>query len=577
MILLSKEQADQLKRRFGLLYGEENAPRLMERFHMMLGRYGVGENTTAEADRWSERDTILITYADSIVRDGEAPLETLRQFLECHAGTAIRCVRLLPFCPSSSDDGFSVIDYRRVDTRHGNWADVVRLGREFDLMFDLVLNHCSRRSSWFRDFVTGVEPARSYFLPTDPDTDLSAVDRPGGRSLLTKVSTRHGDEWVWTTFGSDQIDLNWRNPNLLFEFLDIVFLYLSEGARVLQLDAVAFLWKEMGTDCLHRPETHEVVKLFRDVLDIVSPRTLLATDPSVPQGENLHYFGEGDEAHLVYNVSLPPLLLHGLLRGDCSLVRDWSESLAELPEAQTFLHYTASQDGIDVRPLRGRVGEEEIDWLIRQVQDRGGRVTYRTGPEGTESPYEVNISYVDALAMPGEEELGVRRFLCSQVIMLSLPGVPAIYLQSLLGASNDIEGFEALGHNRALNRKKWNIEQLEMILADETSLQSMVFGKLLAFLRRRGHHAVFHPAAGIEFLDLGSEILAFRRIEEGGEDLLCLFNFSDRGHALQISDLYRPFSGLKVIRDVLNEETIELTGDPVFHLEPYGAHWLSFV
>lgn len=129
-------------------------------------------------------------------------------------------------------------------------------------MFDLVLNHCSARSSWFKDFIAGIEPARHYFLNMDPKQDYSEVVRPRTSPLLTKTRTIDGEANVWTTFSADQVDLNWCNPEVLFEFIDILMFYISKGMRIVRMDAVAFVWKELGTNCIHLPETHEIVKLF---------------------------------------------------------------------------------------------------------------------------------------------------------------------------------------------------------------------------------------------------------------------------------------------------------------------------
>ncbi|MEX0326258.1 MAG: alpha-amylase family glycosyl hydrolase, partial [Puniceicoccaceae bacterium] len=272
--MLSRLQKQQLQKRLGRLYGDQ-AVDLVRRFEAMVGRYGVGLEYPPPGDLWDHRTTVLITYADTI-REGEAkPLRALHKFLTEHLRGVFSTVHLLPFFPWSSDDGFSVIDFRKVHPDYGKWEDVEAVGEDFELMFDLVLNHCSRKSQWFRDFVTGIAPARWYFLPMDPETDLSSVVRPRPWPLLTKTSTRDGPVHVWTTFSDDQMDLNWQNPDVLFEFLDILFLYLSKGCRIFRLDAVAFLWKQVGTSCLHLPETHEIVKLFRDVLSWVDPRTIL--------------------------------------------------------------------------------------------------------------------------------------------------------------------------------------------------------------------------------------------------------------------------------------------------------------
>ncbi|NDH01080.1 MAG: hypothetical protein EBY43_08400 [Opitutae bacterium] len=314
---ISSTRLKLLRRRLGKLYGVERADRLLDRIYQMIGRYGVGVglSPSGQSSGLSQQDVVLITYADMVQSKDRAPLDVLREFCSQHLKGAVSTVHLLPFYPWTSDDGFSVVDYRQVHPDYGKWIDIENFSKEFQLMFDLVLNHCSSKSPWFKEFVSGVEPGMNYIMEGDSEADLSAVVRPRSTPLLTPYQTRGGEKNVWTTFSADQVDLDWTCPDLLFEFLDIILFYLSMGCRILRLDAVAFLWKKLGTNCLHLPETHEVIKLIRNFVEVVAPETILLTETNVPHEENVSYFGKGDEAHAVYQFSLPPLLLHGLLRG----------------------------------------------------------------------------------------------------------------------------------------------------------------------------------------------------------------------------------------------------------------------
>ena len=573
--LLSQQSADRIRERLSRLYGEKRAPMLMERFLMLLGRYGVApRNGSPPAALWDENDVVLITYADSIQRDAEAPLATLRGFLRERVKGLVSTVHILPFYPWSSDDGFSVIDYRKVHPEYGRWSDVERLGEDFSLMFDLVLNHCSRHSAWFRDFVTGIAPARHYFHEVDPNTDLSAVVRPRPWPLLTRTPTRDGDAWVWTTFSEDQVDLNWANPDVLFEFLDILFWYLSKGCRMLRLDAVAFLWKRIGTECLHLPETHEVIKLLRDVAGIVAPDRILITETNVPHAENLSYLGAGDEAHMVYNFTLPPLLLHALLRQDASNLSAWARTLPELPDGQALLNFTASHDGIGVRPLQGILPDAERDWLAKQVRERGGRVSMKADSDGSESPYELNITYCDALRDPGDAELGVARFLCSQAVALALRGIPAVYIHSLLGTPNDLQGMEQSGHNRAINRRKWRLDDLQGELSRPAGRMSRIFTRTTQWLRRRANHPAFHPASAQAVLDLGPHLFAFQRVARDGETVVCVFNFTAQQQAVALADLHPSFKEPGSCRDILNSASLPTGPRRHLKLAPFQACWL---
>ncbi|MEX0332077.1 MAG: sugar phosphorylase [Puniceicoccaceae bacterium] len=571
--MLSRLQKQQLQKRLGRLYGDQ-AIELVARFEAMIGRYGVGLEYPPPGDLWDHRTTVLITYADTI-RDGETkPLRALHTFLTDHLKGVFSTVHLLPFFPWSSDDGFSVIDFRKVHPEYGKWEDVEAVGEDFELMFDLVLNHCSRKSQWFRDFVTGIAPARWYFLPMDPKTDLSSVVRPRPWPLLTKTSTRDGPVHVWTTFSEDQMDLNWQNPDVLFEFLDILFLYLSKGCRIFRLDAVAFLWKQVGTTCLHLPETHEIVKLFRDVLSWVDPRTILLTETNVPHEENISYFGECDEAHMVYNFSLPPLILHGLLKGSSALLAEWARSLPELSPEQSFFNFTASHDGIGVRPLQGLVPQEELDWIITEVESRGGRVSMKANPDGTQSPYELNITYRDVLSVNGDMDLSLARFLLSQAIVLAFKGVPAIYIHSLLGTPNDQEGVAATGQNRSINRKKWERGDLQQQLDDPDSGQARIFHKLSDWIRIRNQHPAFHPGAAMEVLDFGKGIFGFIRTSRTGvEKILCLYNMTDKQQSISWADCFPGVRQKTEVRELLGRQSLKAKRGKLV-LKPCFAYWL---
>ncbi len=574
---LSNVILERIAGRLKRLYPDQSEG-LIDRLLFTVGRYGTGTDRRKPDRLWDEEDVVLITYADSLRRTAddfnELPLVTLRRFFKEHLKGAVSTVHLLPFYPWSSDDGFSVINYREVDPAVGGWGEVEDLSRECDLMFDLVLNHCSSESSWFKDFVSGIQPGRHYFLEMDPDTDLSEVVRPRTSPILTETPTRDGKTHVWTTFSADQVDLNWQNPDLLFEFIDILFLYISKGARILRMDAVAFLWKKLGTTCIHLPETHEVVKLFRDLCELVAPEVLVLTETNVPQEENLSYFGEGDEAHMVYNFSLPPLLLHGLLRNDARHVTEWAKELPELPKDCTYFNFSSSHDGIGVRPLKGILDDKELDFLVEEVQKREGRVNFRTGLGGKQEPYELNITYFSALSEPGDEEAGVARFLCSQAVVLSLRGIPTIYIHALMATPNYLEGMEATGQNRTINRKKWEVTELNALLEDETTAQSRVFQGLVRLLRRRSNYKAFHPDGEQRVLEMGNSFfVVLRRSPDRTETILCIFNFSGERQIIKNPQDTEMARKIKSFYDIVSGKTFG-SGKKGITLEPYQFLWL---
>lgn len=532
----STSQAGRVRQLLNELYpGEGDA--LLSEVLELAERYRADLGDRTRAERWSERSAYLITYADMLsTRDASrTPLQCLRRFLEEGLKGVLDTVHILPFFPWTSDDGFSVVDYRQVEPSYGTWDDVEALSGEFNLMFDLVLNHCSAKSEWFQNFIEGTDPGSRYFhaFASPGEVDTRIVVRPRPWPLLTQVGTTDGDRWVWTTFSEDQVDLNFGEPEVLLEFLDILLSYVARGAGVIRLDAVAFLWKISGTTCQHLPQTHAVVKLMRTLLDMVAPEAVLLTETNVPHAENLSYFGEGDEAHMVYQFSLPPLILHALLRENSQFLTRWASQLESPPAGGTFLNFTASHDGIGVRPLQGIVPDEEIHWLADRARQNGGAVNTKTNEDGTQSPYELNVTYFSVLQDPADENISIARFLCSQAIAMSMQGIPALYFNSLCGARNWIEGREQTGQNRTVNRQKWDIEDFEASLGEVGTIEHRVFSGLRDLLKIRREQAAFHPESSQEIHQVGESMFAVRRSEgEHGQVIECVFNLTGKPRVL---------------------------------------------
>jgi len=402
------------------------------------------------------------------------------------------------------------------------------------------LNHASRYSSWFDDFVHRIRPACDYFIEANPKSDLSAVIRPRSTPLLTPVETFEGIRHVWTTFSDDQIDLDFSNPDVLFEFLDILLLYLSKGAKIIRLDAVAYIWKKIGTSCIHLPECHQMVKLFRAFLEQVAPNVVLITETNVPHEENIKYFGDGDEAHMIYQFTLPPILLHSFHSGSSELLSNWANSLADIPSGCTYFNFTASHDGIGLRPLEGLISEEDVANLASQIGRRGGEVSLKSNSDGTTSPYELNCTYIDALSDP-DGNLGpeaVDRFLSSQAIAMALNGIPGIYFHNLVGTRNYYEGIRRYGFPRAINRKKWEIRELEKLVGDKSTHHHSVFEGYRKMLRVRSSCSAFHPDGKQDILDIGRSVFAIRRTgPDRCQAVVSVTNFSPQAENLDVSAL----------------------------------------
>jgi glycosidase len=565
---------NRIRNRFGRLYGSL-ADICMERLDVLFGRHHAHGVTRKPRSLWDESDVLLITYGDMVRQPDQSPLQTLDAFCSAELPQAFSAVHILPFFPYSSDDGFSIIDYRRVEPELGTWEDVQGIGNNFKLMVDLVLNHCSRQSEWFRDYIQGLAPFRDYFIEVEPGTDLCEVVRPRSKPLLTEVPYLNEKRLVWTTFSEDQIDLNFANPDVLFEFIDILLTYIGRGARLVRLDAIAYLWKQIGTSCIHLEQTHEIVKLFREIVRIAAPDVILLTETNVPHAENVSYFGRSDEAHMVYQFSLPPLLLHALQSGNGEYLTRWADDLDPPPRGCTFLNFTASHDGIGVRPLEGILPEGEIRFVLDRVRANGGRVSTKRGLDGSDTPYELNITYIDALARPGEpEDMLYRRYLCSQTLPLALRGLPAVYFNNLFGARNHTEGVEATGQVRAINRQKWDLDALQGMIHDRSNLHGNIFYEYRRRLLLRARQPALHPDAAQQVLDLGPDLFAvLRTATDDSQRLLCLHNLTDRPVEVRYADVHQTFRTNTQAAELLAEHPVDTI--TTHALEPYQTAWIS--
>jgi len=568
---LSAPLLARIRNRLLFLYGQNQGEeaflrleRMLEAFQRPAGVFSGG---------FDEKDVLLITYGDTLASAAESGLAALARFCERRLGDLISAVHVLPFYPYSSDYGFSVVDYLSVNPELGTWSDVGNLRTRFKLMFDFVLNHVSARSEWFQAFLRGDERFCDFFICTDLQRDYSSVTRPRSSPLLTPFETSWGRRWVWTTFSADQIDLNYRNPDVLLAMLDVMLRYVELGADLLRMDAVGYLWKEVGTSCTNLPQAHEIVKLFRDVLDAVAPHVAIVTETNVPHRENVGYFGDGrDEAQMVYQFALPVLVLDAFAREDARHLQDWTGSLNLPSETTAFFNFLASHDGIGVIPATGILSQHEVDALVERVLAHGGEVSYKTNHDGRDGVYELNITYYDALSSPHSSERRERkrdRFLCSQAIMLALRGVPGLYIHSLFGSHNDTRRFLETGWKRDLNHGKLDLSWLEGELDDGQSEVAGVFAGYARLLRVRRAQAAFHPASPQRILPTGASVFGFQRGPHKGQIVVALHNVSSEVQGVDAAVLPDVGAGY---RDLLNG-ALYGSSQPIT-LAPYQVVWL---
>jgi sucrose phosphorylase len=524
---------------------------------------------------WTEHDALLITYGNSIIDGVHKPLDLLHDFLLRRMKGVVNGVHILPFFPFTSDDGFAVSDFRVVNPQLGDWPDINRIAGEFHLMSDLVLNHVSSQGAWFNAYRQGQAPYDRFFFEASPDDDLDNVVRPRTTPLLQKVETTHGARHVWCTFSHDQIDLDFRNPEVLLEFLRIIRLHVDNGVQIIRLDAVAFLWKEIGSPSIHLPQTHAVVKLMRLLCNYAAETVILLTETNVPKAENLSYFGKRDEAHAIYNFPLPPLILHAMMSGSASYLKRWQKGMPPAQLGCAYLNFTASHDGIGMRPAEGILPKEEQDKMIATIKDIGGLVSMRALPGGGEAPYEINTTFYEATGQTfaGSDAYHFDRFICSQTIVMSLEGIPAFYIHSMLATPNDHDQVERRTMNRAINRHNWDKPTLNALLDDPNTQNARVLDALSKRLKIRAQQSAFHPNATQFTMSLRDDVFGvWRQSLDRHQSIFALHNMSNE--TVDVSQDAMNLIDDEDWFDLLSGETIDSTAATVT-LAPYQCRWIT--
>jgi glucosylglycerate phosphorylase len=562
--MTKQELVQHVEKRLRTIYGDDFKEEFLTSFTDLMDKWS--RHAWESAAPVSEENVYLITYGDSIYEEGKPTLASLHTFLNEKVKGSVTDVHLLPMFPYTSDDGFSVVDYRQVDEKLGDWSNIEGLSQDYRLMFDFVANHISKSSEWFQGYLNGEERYQEYFVPKDASFDTSAVVRPRTSPLYHEYEGRDGVKTAWTTFSEDQVDLNFRHYPVLEETTDILLEYASKGGTSIRLDAIGFIWKESGTTSIHLPQAHEIIKLWREVMDFFKPNTQIITETNVPHQENISYFGDGtDEANMVYQFSLPPLVLFSLTTHNGEKLTEWAKTIDTVSNTATYFNFLASHDGIGMRPTEGILTEDDKQLLVNKVKENGGRVSYKANSDGTQSVYELNVNYSAALVNQGEdttEELEVKKMLAAHSILLSFVGVPAIYYHSLLGSHNDEAGVESSGINRRINREKLELGSiLEELETD--SRREGIFEGLQEMISIRQKESAFSPYAGQEVLELGGNVFGLKRFnDDTGESILFVVNLDAKSVEVNL-----PHSGVDLVSGREVSEVVEL--------RPYEFMWVK--
>ena len=520
----------------------------------------------------SEKTSLVICYGDNINSNQKSSIQVFQNFFKKNLNKYFNAIHFLPFYPSSSDSGFAVKDHYKIEKRIGSWSDIKKISKSSHVMADIVINHSSARGLWFKNFLKKKRPGKDYFLTVNSKFNTSKVVRPRDHKLLKKIDIFGKSDFLWRTFSADQIDLDFKNPSVLLRFIKIMIHLVSNGVTIFRLDAIAYLWKKNGTNCINLKQTHEIVKLLRLISNLLNVETIIITETNLPEKENLSYFGKNDEANWIYNFSLPPLLIHAFLFENSSYLNKWSKKLPNAKFQNSYLNFIASHDGIGMRPTEGILNERSLNNFLKRLKKNGSKFSYRKVQNTSKKVYEANITVFDALKKSDADPNGkffLERYIAAHAIMISFEGVPAIYFNSLFGKSNDEAKYVITGNNRDINRYKWNYENITKNLKDKNSKQSIFYQNLGKLLETRRKQKAFHPNAKRLNINLGSKIFCYERISlDKKQTIICITNLSTKLQYIKIN------KNLIKYRDLLGRK-IFFTLDKKIKLDPCQTIWLS--
>ena len=572
--MLKKDFSEKVKQYLFQIYSNDLSKKQINNLFLNIKSIFTQPMKRSKNKLWSEKDFLLITYADSIKKNNQKNFTTLNSFLKKYC-KEFSYIHILPFFPFSSDDGFAVEDYKKIKIEHGSWKDLKKITITFDIMVDLVINHCSSNNKLFKNFLEDRNPGKDFFVNSEKKFPKSnKIVRPRSSDLSKKVLVNGKNTYVWCTFGHDQVDFDFRNPNVLLYFFEIIKFYLDQDIKALRLDAVAFLWKELGTRCINLPQTHNIIRLIRLIIDRFYNKTLIITETNIPSHENLTYFGNNNEAHCIYNFSLAPLLIHAVVSGNSFYLKKWSRGMPPAQENNSYLNFLSTHDGIGMRPVEGILPENEIQKYFNFFKKQGGLFSYRTNA-GKKSVYEVNITLLEAFkeCYNGKDKFFLERFILAHTILFSMEGIPAIYIQNYLGSKNDNAKVKKTNSFRSINRRNWNFDSLVKIFKNKSNINSKILHSLNRLMVLRKKQIAFHPNATQFTLQLGDIFFGiWRQSIDRSQSIFCISNLTNVKQKISLLDIN--LISTNNWFDILSNKKIKNIGDELL-FKPYQTFWIS--
>ena len=446
----------------------------------------------------------LITYPDLL----GGSLHDLREILRSHFQDIFCGVHILPPYPSSGDRGFAPLTYFEIDPRLGTWEDVRDIGATFDVLVDLMVNHISRQSPYFQDFIQNGRESKYAGLfitldkiwpgsvPNPADVAKIFLRRPEHPFSDILIQSNGQVERVWSTFGtrdwSEQMDLDVHDPTTRYLFREILAHLSHNGVKMVRLDAIAFVIKKPGTTCFFvEPEIYAFIDWIETEARVVGIELLPEVHADFPIQLKL-----AEHGHWVYNFALPLLVLHTLLDKDSTALK---EHLRVCPRRQITM--LDCHDGIPVQPdLDGILGVDEAQKVVADCLARGANlnriysVAHRLRPDF--DAHQINITYYSALNADDAA------YLAARAIQFFTPGIPQVYYVGLLAGENDPSAVLQTGENRAINRHNYTTAEVE------TAIQKPVVQRLMRLARFRNTYPAFDGE--FEILPTGERHLHLR-------------------------------------------------------------------
>ena len=567
------------------LYGEQKGLITYKKLERLIKKYSKKIVKDHYFKKYfDQKDVVLIIYGDNVLKKSENSLKTLWRFLDKNLKGYINFIHIIGLFLYSSDRGFSIIDYKKINPKLGSLKDLKIIENDFKLMVDFVCNHMSSKGKWFKEFEKGNKNYKDFFIAFDkkpPQKKIEKVFRPRSSQLFVVRRTSSGKKWIWRTFCYDQMDLNYQNPKVLLKMIDVFLFYIENRAEFIRLDAIAYIWKKLGTSCFLTKESHIFVKLLRKILDLLCPSADLIAEVNMGIKENIKYLGDGEnEAQIIYNFPLPCLVLCAFYNKNSQKILKWCKALKLPSEKTTFLNLLDCHDGISVVGAKDVLSKKEINKITSNILKNGGKIGYKKGCLGTQEPYEFNITWwnaINGIDQKETKEIKIKRYIAARAISFSLKGIPAVYFLGLFGTENCISCFKKTGKNRDINRKKFTEKKINFFIKNKESKEYKIFSKTKELLELRKEEKAFHPAATQKIIFLNKSIFSIIRTSlNKKENILVLINITKENKKIKISSKKLAIKSKKIFFDLISKEIFAIDNLLSIKMAPFQVRWLKY-